>query len=328
MEYRSSYERINNIDDIESISRLVCKDYELGNYLGHTIMDIGYEDFNYILQTENSKYFVKIFNTDRDTESCERLIKILTRSLDNNISTPKLYKFNNSYIYPIIINNVNLNLFVMECIDGENLYLQNRNLTLKELDDIANISSKINSINYDIKETFYDEWTLSNLKFEYEKKKLYLEKQDKENIEKILTEFDKVDFNNFKYCYIHGDIIKANLIPDKTGNLYVIDFSVFNYLPRIIEIAVILLGNCLTTERKTTVERINYFLKRYNELNKLEKIEIKSLPIFIKALASMFIVQTSYIKKTTANDYVENEYWLSEGRRAIEMNITDDDIEV
>jgi Ser/Thr protein kinase RdoA (MazF antagonist) len=99
-------------------------------------------------------------------------------------------------------------------------------------------------------------------------------------------------------------------------------------LPRIIEIAVILLGNCLTTERKTTVERINYFLKRYNELNKLEKIEIKSLPIFIKALASMFIVQTSYIKKTTANDYVENEYWLSEGRRAIEMNITDDDIEV
>ena len=43
----------------------------------YDVIEIGYEDFNYILTTKLGKYVVKIFNTDRDDNSCERLIKIL-----------------------------------------------------------------------------------------------------------------------------------------------------------------------------------------------------------------------------------------------------------
>jgi len=254
------------------------------------------------------------------------LKKKIKKTIENDVSTPKLHKCNNSYIYPFTINNESLKLFVMECIDGENLYIHNRDLTLNELDNIANIASKINTIDYNIKETFYDEWTLSNLKSEYEKKKEYLTSNDRENIERILLQFEDIDFNDFKHCYIHGDIIKANLIPNKLGDLYIIDFSVFNYLPRIIEVTVILLGNCLTDDRKTTIERMNHFLKTYNGLNILDDTEIKNLPIFIKALAAMFIIQTSYIKQTTADDYLENKYWLVEGRKAIDMNITNEEL--
>lgn len=327
MEYRSSYERINNIEDIESISKLVCEKYKLGKYVSYTIMDIGYEDFNYVLQTTNEKYFVKIFNTDRDMESCERLINILKKSLENNINVPKLYKTNDSYMYSFTINNVELSLFVMEYIDGDNLYLLDRDLTLEEIENVAQIASKINTTDYDIKETFYDEWTLSNLKTEYEKKKAYLSDEDKSNIEEILMEFEKIDFSKFKHCYIHGDIIKANLILDKNKKIYIIDFSVFNFLPRIIEVTAILLGDCLTDNRETTMERMNCFLKSYHQKNKLDEIEIKNLPLIMKSLAAMFIIQSSYIK-STSGDYSENEYWLSEGRKAIRMNITNEELAI
>ncbi len=293
MEYRSSFDRINNISDIAYISKNVCKDYSLGKYTNYEIIDIGYEDFNYILHTEKGRYVVKIFNTDRDNISCERLIKILITSINNGINTPKLYKTShNSYIYTIKIENVLLKLFVME---------------------------------YTIKETFYDEWTVTNLREEYEKKKKYLTDEDYKKVTKILLEFEKIDFKLLKYAYIHGDIIKANLILDKNKKLYVIDFSAFNYLPRIIEVAVILLGDCLTSDKDITLRKMSYFLKEYNKCNIIEEKEKECLPILLNALASMYIIQTSYIKETMG-DYLENEYWLAEGKKALSMKISKQDL--
>lgn len=326
MEYRSSFDRINNISDIAYISKNVCKDYSLGKYTNYEIIDIGYEDFNYILHTEKGRYVVKIFNTDRDNISCERLIKILITSINNGINTPKLYKTShNSYIYTIKIENVLLKLFVMEYIEGQNLYLKGRDLEDKELKEIAKISSKINSIDYAIKETFYDEWTVTNLREEYEKKKKYLTDEDYKKVTKILLEFEKIDFKLLKYAYIHGDIIKANLILDKNKKLYVIDFSAFNYLPRIIEVAVILLGDCLTSDKDITLRKMSYFLKEYNKCNIIEEKEKECLPILLNALASMYIIQTSYIKETMG-DYLENEYWLAEGKKALSMKISKQDL--
>lgn len=327
MEYRTSFERIDNVKEIEKISRSICKAYNFEDYIDYKIIDIGYEDFNYILNTTTGKYFVKIFNTDRDEASCERLIKILTTAIDYHINTPKLYKtVQNSYIYKVEINNIELKLCVMQYIQGENLYVQNRELKLEELEEIANIATKINTIDFGIKETFYDEWTVTNLLVEYEKKKEYLTKENNQKIEKVIEEFKKIDFTELKYSYIHGDIIKANLILDEKEELYVIDFSAFNYLPRIVEIVVIL-GNCVSDDRSETIKKMNYFIRTYHKLNPLEEIEIKYLPIFIKALASMFIIQASYIKENSG-DYIENEYWLSEGIKILQMNIDSLDINI
>ncbi len=88
MEYRNSYERINNVTDIDFISKKICETYKLGNFVSYQLFDIGYEDFNYILNTSNNKYVVKILNTDRDEITCKRLINILVKSMENGIPVP------------------------------------------------------------------------------------------------------------------------------------------------------------------------------------------------------------------------------------------------
>lgn len=327
MEYRNSYERINGITDIDFISKQICKKYVLGNYYSYQLIDVGYEDFNYILNTENGKYVVKIFNTDREASSCDRLINILVTSMKNGIPVPKIYKADNKYIFEIKINSTSLKLFIMEFIDGQNYWELNRELNDSELKKVAEIASKINSINYDINETFYDEWTVTNLKKEYEKKKHCLNFEYNDKIKQIVNEFELINFNKMKHSYIHGDMIKANLILSKTGEIYVIDFSAFNYLPRIIEISASLLGLCLTNDRNSTVKKINCFLNYYNKYNTLEKDEIDNLALILKGLASMYIIQTYYIA-STSGDYLENDYWLSEGKKFLEMDINNCDIHI
>ncbi len=325
MEYRNSYERIDNVTDIDYISNQICKKYMFKKYINYELIEIGYEDFNYILNTEDNKYVVKIFNSERDDSSCKRLIDILVKSMENDIPVPKIFTVNGDYIFTIKMNNIVLRLFVMEYIDGKNFWELNRELTNNELKQVAQIASNINSIDYNIKEVFYDEWTVTNLKLEYEKKKHCLTTKENKIIQKIVEEFELIDFDKMKYSYIHGDIIKANLILDPNGKIYVIDFSAFNYLPRIIEIAASLLGLCLTDSKNSTIKNINRFLGYYNLHNTLENNEIEKLPLILKALASMYIIQTRYIK-SNSGDYLENDYWLSEGVKFLSMNIEQSDI--
>ena len=325
MEYRSPYERINNITEIEFISKKICSDYKLGEFTSFELIEIGYEDFNYILKSSSSKYFVKIFNTDRDETTCIRLINILVKSIENGIPVPKLLKQNDKYIYEIKINDTLLRLFVMNYIDGKNFWELNRNLNELELEQVAKIAHKINSVDYSINETFYDEWTVTNLKEEYIKKKHCLTYKDNLKISRIVDEFDLIDFNKMKHVYIHGDIIKSNLILDKNNKIYIVDFSAFNYLPRIVEISALLLGLCLADDKTSTIEKMNLFLKYYNKYNVLYDNEIKELPLILKALASMYIIQTSYIK-ATLGDYVENDYWFEQGQKYLEMDINNSDI--
>lgn len=52
-------DRINLNTDLSTISRVICNEYDLGEYISNTIITVGYEDFNYILETTTGKYFIK-----------------------------------------------------------------------------------------------------------------------------------------------------------------------------------------------------------------------------------------------------------------------------
>jgi len=325
MEYKSSYDRINNVNDIDYISNQICKDYGFDKYTGYQLIDIGYEDFNYILYTKEKKYVVKILNTERDLSSCNRLISILHKSIVEGVPVPSIYSVNNQLLYEINVQDTLLRLFVME-YSGKNFWELGKELNNDELKQVASIAAKINSIDYNIKETFYDEWTVTNLLKEYKKKNESLLEEDKKIIQPIIHSFMNLDFNRFKYCYIHGDIIKANLLLDSNNNISIIDFSAFNYLPRIVEITALLLGLCLTDDRNSTIYKMNQFLNYYHSINPLNDLEIEYLPLLLKSLASMYIIQTSFIVSESL-DYVENEYWLLEGRKYLNMNINEKDLQ-
>ena len=324
MEYKNSYDRINNVTKIDYISKKICKEYKLGKYYKYELIDVGYEDFNYYLYTDSGKYVVKIFNKDRDDSSCDRLINILLKSYENNIPVPKIHNYDGKYIYEIQVDDTTLKLFVMEYI-GPDLWTINHDLTDNEMREVARITASINTLDYGIKEPFYDEWTVTNLKEEYCKKKHCLTKKDNEIISKIVHDFSLIDFSKLKYSYVHGDIIKANILLRETNNLCVIDFSAFNYLPRLVEITACMLGLCLYDDKEITIKKMSVFLDSYNSYSPLDKEELEILPLMLKALASMYIIQTSYINYNLG-DYTENDYWLNQGCKYLSMNIDSNDL--
>lgn len=325
MEYRSIFERINNANNIEDISKIICKNYKIGEYVKHKIIEVGYEDFNVVLDSTNGKYFVKILNKERTDEECIRLANIYYTARNNGINVPKIYKFNEELILTIDIDKTKLRIILMEYIDGANMYELGRNLTLEEIEEVAQQAAKINRIDFNVN-PYYDEWTLTNFKSEYEKKRNLICEEDKEIVDKVYKEFLNIDFEKLPKSYIHGDIMNANLIKDK-DKIWLIDFSTVNYLPRIIELVVIAYGICIYNDREDSIKRLNYFLNKYNEINEITQIELDLFCPILNTMGAMSLMQSSFIKANGEN-FIENQYWLDKGKEVINLNLKKEEIEL
>lgn len=326
MEYVNFYERIHNVTDIKLIAQHICEYYKLGELIEQKHIEIGYEDFNMIINTSTGKYFVKILNKTRPKSEQNRLVRIIEKAVEGNVRVPAIHKVNGKSIFELEINNNKLNIIVMDYIGGTNMLLLNRDFNQDEIRNIAQEMVKINKIDFQV-EPYYDEWTITNFKSEYNKKIDKIGDEDKILVSKVYDEMKDIDFTKFKMAYIHADIIKSNLILDTNNKIWVIDFSVLNYLPRIIELAVAMFGVCLTDDRLTTINNINILINEYNKYNKLDYYEISNLPIAFNCISAMNILQTAYIKNTDET-FEENEHWLSEGRKGINFNLSIDDIKV
>jgi len=326
VEYVNFYERIYNIKNLKTVAEKICEYYDLGSLINYKHIEIGYEDFNMILSSNKGKYFVKILNKSRPREEQLRLVSILEKSIENNVKIPKILQINGKSIFELDINNKTLNIIVMEYIDGTNMLLLERDFNKEEIISVAQEMAKINNTDYNV-ESYYDEWTITNFESEYNKKIHAIDSENKNLITNVYNEMKKLDFSKFKMCYIHGDIIKSNLILDQENNIWVIDFSVLNYLPRVIELAVAMFGICLTDDKDKSISNMNILINEYNKYNKLDGYEINNLPLVFNCISAMNVLQTSYIKNTDET-FEENEHWLSEGRKGLSLNLTTNDLKI
>ena len=107
---------------------------------------------------------------------------------------------------------------------------------------------------------------------------------------------------------------------DKNSKVWIIDFAVSDYLPRIIDLAVISCNMCLDKKSKDkTYENISLLLSEYNKYNKLTNYELEIFGTFYKLANAMHILQTQYIIQTYG-DSEENQYWLNEGINGYSFN--------
>lgn len=323
MEYRAIFERINHVDNITEIAKKICEIYQIGEYVKHKIIEIGYEDFNVVLDTTYDRYFVKILNKDRTDEECKRLAKIYDVARNNGIHVPMIYKNNNELLSEIREKDTKLRILLMEYITGSNMYELGRNLTLEEIKQVANQATKINQIDFKVN-SYYDEWTLTNFKREYERKYHLICEEDKDIVNRCYQEFIKLDLEALPKAYIHGDIMNANLIKGQE-KVWLIDFSVLNYLPRIIELVVIAYGICIYDNREDSIYRLNYFLNQYHQQNKITQLELDVFNTMLNAVGAMNIMQTSYIKANNGN-FEENQYWLDKGKQVIDLDLQKEEI--
>ena len=135
----------------------------------------------------------------------------------------------------------------------------------------------------------------------------------------LVIEFHKLNIKSLPHCFVHGDIIATNVMRSNEGSLYIIDFAVANWYPRIQELAILLCDLLFVPEKNTFLKNYELALTEYQKIIKLEKKELQSLPTYIKFAHAMHIIPSTREKVFENNTSAENEFWLRSGQEGLKF---------
>ena len=310
-------QRIGLNIDLKEISKIICRDFNIGEFLNCEIILIGYEDFNFSLITTNGKFFVKIYANSRTLDNCKRNVNIMVKALEAGVSIPKLYTSDQGYLHILKIDTLTLRMCVMDFIDGKDFFTSQATITKKDMLSITHQASLINSIK--IKpEKVYDSWAITNFQSEFNKKKQYLDSDDLKLVEPLIEKFQNLEIETLPHCFTHGDLITTNVIKDKNDKIWIVDFSVSNYYPRIQELAVLACDILFNKDNeKESEQNLKDALEEYQKITKLTSRELTSLPTYVKLGHAMHVLCAAYEKKVNNNHSKENEYFLDIGKSGL-----------
>jgi Ser/Thr protein kinase RdoA (MazF antagonist) len=312
---QSYLERIGYSGDIKDISKILCDRFDIGKFQSNTLITTGYEDVNILLSTTTGKFLVKIFSNFRSDADCRRYVDVMQQAIKEGVHFPPLV----ISFEQVKVNAIPLRLCVLSFVEGKTFFELNEKPSKGEIRYLAHQAAGINTININ-PNPVYDHWAIVNFKKEFEEKKQYLDQSDLTKLEKTLQEFQSIDLKSLPHCFVHGDIIAPNVVRDKENQLWIIDFAVSNYYPRIVELAVLACGLLFDCDTKSkTAENLFLALKEYQKTILLTKQELDALPTFIKVAHCMHVLLASYEKKAKKNTSQENEYYLQLGRVGLEQ---------
>jgi Ser/Thr protein kinase RdoA (MazF antagonist) len=309
------FNRINLNTDLSNISIEICKKYNLGDYVSDKIITQGYEDFNYVLNTLNGKWFVKILCKNRNEQEVKGYLDRLTKVCELSLSFPKVLSYNDSLLYEFKVKDVIYRIIVFEHINGKNIFELGVTLNEKEINYIAQQIKIIHSI--DIKPNFiYDSWAINSFPNEYAKKQNIIPIEFKDRIDKLYNAYKNIDFNELPHTFVHGDIMNTNIMKDENNKLWLIDFAVSNYLPRIQDLVVVACNICVTDNKEESYKRIKILINEYAKEYNFTKYEKEIFRILFDISNAMFLMQASY-QKSIGNNSEETKFWFNKGARGL-----------
>lgn len=306
--------RIQYQGDLQILLQEICRRYGLGDYIGSQVISVGYEDLNIVLTTGKGKHLVKAFADFRSLEDCQRYVEMMLQVIEAGVHHPKLYQAGEHHLEVLQLDGAEVRVCVLEYIDGHSFYDLDEQPTKEELGIIASQAAVINQL--PLKPPFvYDSWAVVNILNEYEKKHQYLREADIEMVQQVVDAFSRIDLKSLPYAFVHGDIIKTNVMRDKDGKIYILDFSVANYYPRVQELAVLFCDLFFNEKDPSNFKQCYELgLEEYQRKIKLISYELEVLPVFVKAAHAMHIICPTFERDVNGNDSKENAKWLELGR--------------
>lgn len=109
--------------------------------------------------------------------------------------------------------------------------------------------------------------------------------------------------------------LKLNTMKSTNGDIYILDFAVANYYPRIQELAVILCDLFFDPKNPNEFPKnYNLAINEYQNYISFTSDELEKLPKYVKLAHTMHILLANYEKTANGNESSENEYFLGMGR--------------
>jgi homoserine kinase type II len=310
--------RINYSQDLTPLLQQVAESFGVGAYQAHHVIPVGYEDLNVRLDTTRGSYFVKLFARSRLSSDIVRYVSIIEKVMAAGVRHPRLLADNiGEHLHYLADGKVSL--VVMEWIDGESYWDAGLKPSDPEVTELVATAARINQLPF-CPEFSYDSWAINNFEHEYERFQQHLSSEDRPLVADVLIAYRAIDHAHLPHGLVHGDLISTNVLRTKRG-LYVVDFSVANYLPRVQELAV-LMSDLLFDETDPVRTRASYqrALNDYQADLTLEPAELLALPTYVRAAHAMHVLSTSKLIARGEDD-AENQHWLRLGRAGLRQTI-------
>lgn len=308
----------SRIDAIENncfniLAKLVCEVYRLGIFQNAEIIPIGYEDFNAIISTSTGKYLVKVFNNKRTDDNAYQCIERTKQASENGLPVPRVFpNAQGDFLSYMYIGTSRFRLAVIEYVDGVNFHQLGIKPTSDELISLVEMAYSLSKIKY-VPPFIDDEWSIKNFLREFQLKRPRLTKRQISLIDPIYDSFAKFKFDALPKAFVHGDITSTNILRDKMGKLWLIDFSVSNYMARIIEVLIICDDLALVVgEREKSKERVSLCFDLWCRKVGATTFEREAFPLLF-AVANAINVMNTEIERQEGMDSEENMMNMRQG---------------
>lgn len=317
MDKKTPVDRLNYSGDLQPVITRLCRAYKVGEPTDFSVFDVGYEDCNIFVATTDSKYVAKIFSKGRSNEDIQRYSAIMARVIRAGVNHPSLIKISEGGVVYVDHEADGISMVLMQFIEGKSFIELNRAPDSEELQLVLEQAAKINSINYHPPYLF-DSWAIPNIHKMFERVQQFIQTDDLELVKQAMTLYDQVSMDILPHSFVHGDFTKANVLKGNDERIYILDFSVANWYPRIQELAVIA-ANLLHDENNTMSlqDKCELVANQYSKFAPLSSEERQYLYPYALAGVAMEFMGSHQERYINGNDTEETEYWLKLGRNGL-----------
>ena len=315
-------DRLNYSGSLDVVIDRLCGIYKIGKRRRFSVIEVGYEDCNVIIETADGKYLAKIFSKSRSKKDITRYTTMMEKALEAGVNHPPLMRtIDDRMVY--VDNKANgISLVLMDFIAGKTFFELDRAPNVGERRAMLEQAARVNGIDYHPPYLF-DSWAIPNIQSMFERVKQFIKPDDIRLVEQVIAQYSEIPAEDLPHCFVHGDFTKTNVLKGDDGKIYILDFSVSNWYPRIQELAVISANLLYEKSGSTSLhDKTELAAREYSKFNPLIVQEKQYLyPYALAGLAMEFMGahQEKYIK---GNDTEETEYWLNLGRNGLRKELS------
>jgi Ser/Thr protein kinase RdoA (MazF antagonist) len=313
LEHKAPTDRLNYAGDLTSVIDDICTTYNLGTPKDFSVIEVGYEDCNVIINTDHDRFLAKMFADFRTSEDIKRYVTTIQKVLEAGVNHPELIKTPND---EAAYATHGIKLVLLKFVAGKTFYDLNRAPNEEERRAIIEQAAIVNRIDYR-PHYLLDSWAIPNIRSMHDRVKQLLEPEDLALVEQVVTRYEAIPADNLPHAFVHGDIIKTNVLKGDDDKVYILDFSVANWYPRIQELAV-MASSLLHDEGGFDLKkRCDIVADEYSQFDPLTEAEKQHLPAYALAGVAMELMGAHQEKFINGIDNEENEYWLRLGREGL-----------
>jgi Ser/Thr protein kinase RdoA (MazF antagonist) len=307
-------DRLAYSGNLEPVIERLCAAYGVGTPAGSSVIEVGYEDCNVVLETDQDKYLAKMFAKTRTPEDIARYANTMEKVVEAGINHPELLTTNSG---DITYSDSGITLVLMRFIEGSTYFELDRAPDAEERKAVLEQAAKVNDIDYK-PDYIFDSWAIPNIRAMFDKVRQFVEPDDLKLVEQAMARYEAIPVDDLPHCFVHGDFTKTNVLKGDDGRVYILDFSVANWYPRIQELSVIAANLLYDDGDDSSLEdRCNKVANEYSQYNSLTSDERRHLPAYALAGIAMEFMGAHQEKYINGNNTGETDYWLNLGREGL-----------